>query len=118
MNIHHFLLASILSVASFNILTEEVKTYEGFLVIAPEVEIFRPCGTKAELWLDYELTSREPMASRHGELITKPYEETYTVLLGSLGQKLDCGFCENYEGSFKVAKVLEHRRSTSSECKQ
>lgn len=107
-----------LFVASSNVLAGEVKTYEGFLIIAPEVEIFRPCGSKTEFWLDYEVTTRESMTKRYRELTTRPYEETYAVLVGSLEPKLDCGFCENYEGSFKVTKVLEHRRATSSECKQ
>lgn len=103
--------------ASFNAMAAEVKTYEGFLVIAPEVEVFRPCGSKTDLWLDYDLATREPMTKRYRELITKPYEETYVVLLGSIGPKLDCGFCDHYEGSFKVTKVLEHRRATGSVCK-
>ena len=95
----------------------EPKTYEGFLVIAPEVEVFQPCGSKAELWLDYDQKTREPMAKKYRELAKKPYEATFAVLSGYPGPKLDCGFCENFEGSFKVLKVIEQRRVRSADCR-
>lgn len=95
----------------------EPKTYTGFLVIAPEVEVFQPCGSKTELWLDYDLITREPIARKYSELAKRPYEKTFAILSGVPGPKLDCGFCENYPGSFKVLKVLEHRHAKSTDCK-
>jgi hypothetical protein len=112
------ILALTLLAASFNVTAAELKTYDGFLVIGPEVEVFRPCGSKTYLWLDYDPTTSEPMMKRYRELATKPYEETYAVLVGSIGPKLDCGFCDHYDGSFRVAKFLEQRRATTTVCKQ
>ena len=93
-------------------------TFKGFLVIAPEVEVFRPCGSESSLWLDFDLSPREPIAQKYLDLATTPYEETFAVLIGKPGPKLDCGFCEAYSGSFKVHQVLEHRRAVPTDCDQ
>jgi hypothetical protein len=93
------------------------KLYRGHLVIAPEVEVFRPCGSKKPLWLDYSSEMRAPMFRRYMELRKEPYEETYAVLRGTLGPRLDCGFCEHFQGSFKVLEVIEQRRDGPANCR-
>jgi hypothetical protein len=118
MSLRHCIFVVALLYHSHGIAVEEPKTYKGFLVIAPEAESFRPCGSATYLWLDYELEStRHPIAKRYRELATTPYEETYAVLIGTIGPKLDCGFCDSYEGSFEVKKAVEQRRVTSQVCK-
>jgi hypothetical protein len=96
---------------------ESEKTYEGFLILAPEVDTFTPCGSKDSLWLDLPDGTWEPLAKQYRKLVKEAYEGTYAVLIGKPGPKLDCGFCENYPGSFKVVKVLEHRRAKATDCK-
>lgn len=95
---------------------EATKAHRGHLSIWPEVEIFTPCGSDKALWLDYDKETRQPLASRHWELQKEPYGTTFAVLRGEVGPKLDCGFCENYEGSFKVLGVDEHRASGPNDC--
>lgn len=96
---------------------EEIRSYQGFLVLAPEVDTFTPCGSKEPLWLDLPKGAWEPLAKQYKKLAKKPYEGTYAVLIGKTGPKLDCGFCENYTGSFKVIKIVEHRIAKSTDCK-
>ena len=118
MKSHIIFLSITVACVSHTVSASEKDTYRGFLVVAPEVETFQPCGSTSPLWLDIDLSSRAPVERRYRELITRPYEKTFAVLVGSPGPKLDCGFCENYEGSFKVQKILEHRRATQTECTQ
>jgi hypothetical protein len=93
------------------------KPFKGHLVIDPEVEVFTPCGSKTELWLDYDSKTRAPLAAQHWKLRKKPYDSSFAIVKGIVGPKLDCGFCESYEGSFKVIEVQEHRASTPQDCK-
>ena len=95
---------------------EGAKAYRGHLVIAPEVEIFRPCGAKDDLWLDYDHSAGETLASTHRSLVKDAYGESFVVLLGTPGPKLNCGFCEAYKGSFKIERVVEHRASSVDDC--
>lgn len=94
----------------------ESKIYKGYIVIDPEVEIFQPCGSKKMLWLDYDSAMRSKLWVKYMGLKRKPYEETYAVLRGKPGPKLDCAFCEDYSGSFKVEAVIEHRRVKKGDC--
>ena len=96
---------------------QQAQIYRGFLVIAPEVEVFTPCGTEAPLWLDYTTEMRRVLFERYEQLRTEPYEQTYAELRGVPGPQLDCAFCEEYSGSFKVDAVVEHRARKSTDCK-
>jgi len=91
--------------------------FQGHLSIWPESEVFIPCNSKKALWLDYDNKTREPLAKKHWELQPVPYGSTFAILEGAIGPQLDCGFCEDFEGSFKIIRVLEHRAATSEDCK-
>jgi len=93
------------------------KVYKGHLVIAPEAEVFRPCGSNEPLWLDYTKAVRASLFGRYIELRKKPYAETFVVLRGIPGPQLDCGYCEHFKGSFKVLEAIEQRASGPAECK-
>jgi hypothetical protein len=93
-----------------------VEIYRGHLIIAPETEVFRPCGSDKPLWLDYAPEMRALMLARYMELSARPYRETYVVLRGIPGPKLACAFCEYYPGSFKVLEVIEHRKDGPATC--
>lgn len=96
---------------------QNTKTYRGHLSIWPEAEVFTPCESDIDLWLDYDMKTRGSLAKQHWKLQKEPYGTTFAVLKGEIGPKLDCGFCENYEGSFKVLDIEEHRASSSDDCK-
>jgi hypothetical protein len=106
-----FALAPALGCAS-----DDSKIFRGHVVIGPEVETFRPCGSKTGLSLDYDEKTRAPLAAKHRALVKDIYKDTFVVLQGVVGPKLDCGFCESYEGSFKVSRVLEHRVASPEDC--
>jgi hypothetical protein len=92
------------------------KPFQGHLSIWPEAEVFTPCGSNEPLWLDYDTKTREPMAKQHWELQKTPYGTTFAVIEGEVGPTLDCGFCEEYKGSFKVHRMLEQRMSGPRDC--
>ena len=80
----------------------------GRLILMPELETFQPCGSAEPLWLDGETDMLRALRAEHFELSTEPYAPTLAVLMGSVGPQLDCGFCENYEGSFHATRVVSH----------
>ena len=94
----------------------DAKTYRGHLSIWPEAEVFTPCGSDDPLWLDYDMKTREPIAKDHWTLQKTPYDTTFAVIEGGVGPKLDCGFCEEHKGSFKVHRVVEQRMSSLKNC--
>ncbi len=110
------LLAIVAATSSSACGDESSQLFGGYLVIAPEVETFRPCGASEPLWLDYTPEIRKVLYARHEALRSKPYDETYAELRGTPGPPLDCGFCEEYSGSFKVAGVVEHRARVATDC--
>jgi len=109
------LITMVMAVATVSSKADE-GTYRGFLVIAPEVEVFEPCGSDEPLWLDYTPELRKVLFERYEELRTQPYEETYVELRGVPGPQLDCAFCEEYSGSFKVEAVVEQRARQPTDC--
>lgn len=110
------IVAIMFSFLSLSLWASESKIYKGYLVIAPEVEVFQPCNSKNALWLDYDSGVRSKLFGKYMGLRRKPYEKTYAVLRGNTGPKLDCAFCEDYPGSFKVETVIEHRRVKKGDC--
>lgn len=111
-------LRSHLAAATASVHSETVADiFQGHLVIGHEVEVFRPCGSDTPLWLDYTSEIRGLLSARYEKLTTRPYQETYVVLRGQPGPRLNCGFCEDFEGSFMVSEVLEHHADGPTECR-
>ena len=117
MNVHANLVAlcAVLAFAS-GCAKSQTDAYQGFLVIAPEVEIFTLCGTDSPLWLDYSPALRDILFERYEQLRLTPYDQTYAELRGVPGPKLACGFCEDYSGSFRVDAVVVQRAKNPSDC--
>jgi len=101
----------------FNFCSAYAEQHQGHLSIWPESEVFIPCGSKEPLWLDYTSSTRDVLAKKHWELQSEPYGTTFAVIEGQIGPQLDCGFCEDFKGSFKVVNLIEHRSSSPSDCK-
>ena len=89
----------------------------GYIVMAPEVHTFEPCGAPDPLWVDGEPEVLVELRMRYQELAKQPYERTFAVLEGRAGGPLDCGFCEDYEGSFRIERVALHRRVEEGDCR-
>ena len=94
-----------------------VAIYRGYVVLGPEVETFRLCGSPEARWLDGRADLLKQMRSTYQSLRATPYQEIYAVLRGRLGPRLDCGFCEGYSGSFKVETVIELKKFSPRQCK-
>jgi hypothetical protein len=88
----------------------------GELVMAPEVETFQPCGTTKPLWITGDGALLRGLREAHLKGASDVYAPTIATLVGMAGPKLDCGFCEDYEGSFRVERVISHRTDRKSTC--
>lgn len=88
----------------------------GHVVLGPEVEAFRPCGSTDELWIVGDSEALAALRSGYRALAQHPYQQTFVELVGMVGPTLDCGFCENYPGSFDVQSVVIQRRADPSDC--
>jgi hypothetical protein len=92
------------------------STTRGFVVMAPEVETFQPCGASEPLWVDGDPALLSHLRLRYRELARKPYERTFAVVEGAAGPQLDCGFCVEYAGSFRIDRVLSHGQTSEADC--
>lgn len=81
----------------------------GELTMAPEVETFKPCGTDEPLWLDGDPELLGKLRAEYRERAEAPYSPILPTLVGRRGPVLDCGFCEDYYGSFQVERVVSHK---------
>ena len=96
--------------------TNDDNLWRGHLVIAPEVETFQPCGAAEPFWLDVPLKTRDEIYAKHVSFTKEPYGRSFAIVRGDIGPKLDCGFCEEYPGSFKLVQLIEHRSASAVDC--
>jgi len=92
-------------------------TYRGYIVLGPEVETFRICGSSNPLWLDASPALWKTLRAGYDSLRATPYQPVYAILRGHPGPKLDCGFCEEYPGSFRVEAVVALKSAQPQTCK-
>jgi hypothetical protein len=89
----------------------------GHVVFGVEVFTFTPCGTQEPLWIHGPRSVTDVLKQRQYELTSDVYEPYYAILRGSVGPQLDCGFCEDYEGSFEAKRVIFTRQAQEEDCR-
>ena len=103
------------AVTACSALSDEEGT-PGFLVVAHEAHVFRPCGEGDYLWIDAGPTLFTSLRNRYERLMRAPYDSTFAILVGARGPVLDCAFCEEFPGSFRVDRVVLHREVREGDC--
>ena len=93
------------------------RRYPGHLVMAPGMHVFVPCGSDAPLWLVAGGATGRRLEAQYASLVSEPYEETFAVLYGTPGPRLDCPSCRDLPGSFRVSRILEYRGAESEDCR-
>jgi putative lipoprotein len=104
------------AVTSCSVPHTQATQYRGIIVLGPEVETFTPCGSREPLWLDGPEELLRELQARYQQQATSPYQGMFAALEGDVRPKLDCGFCKDYEGSFRVRKVAEFRVFREGDC--
>lgn len=97
------------------------RVYEGIYTWGAEVETFSPCGTGKDWWVITEETLSHQLSSAHRNLTSEPYEGIYVRVIGFYAGPADedtAGyFATQYEGLFRINKVLSIRKQSASDCK-
>ncbi|MGH0028710.1 MAG: hypothetical protein ACQGVC_02895 [Myxococcota bacterium] len=88
----------------------------GVLIAAPEVETFTPCGTAEPLWREGPRELMDRLRTEYRSLAATPYGGTFAILVGEPGPPLDCGFCEDYAGSFRFTRIVAHEPLSERSC--
>ncbi len=96
--------------------------YEGVYTWGAEVETFSPCGTGGKAWwvITDEVLSHQ-LSSAHGNLTTKPYEGIYVRVSGFYDgppNEAAGAFAAQYEGLFRINKVLFIGKRSALDCKR
>ena len=92
---------------------------KGHYVWGAEVNTFRPCGNDKTFWVDGNAASVKELELKYQALAKKPYEETFAVVSGNLGDRdlKSEGFDAVYDGLITIEKVHSLAISSSSDCK-
>lgn len=92
-------------------------TAAGHLVMAPRMQVFIPCQAEEPLWVVADDALRERLESRYSELVDEPGEEAFARVRGVAGPALDCQWCQDFPGSFRVDEVFEYREASEADCR-
>ena len=89
----------------------------GYLVMAPRMQVFIACQAQEPLWVVADDALRERLESRYAELVDVPGEEAFARVRGTSGPALDCQWCRDFPGSFRLEEVLEYREAGAGDCR-
>lgn len=97
------------------------RVYEGIYTWGAEVETFSPCGTGKEWWVRTDDALSHQLSSAHGNLTSEPYEGIYVRVTGFYAgpadEDTDGSFAIQYEGLFRITRVLSIRKHSDLDCK-
>lgn len=93
-----------------------VPVVGGTYVWGAEVNVFSPCGSDLEYWVAGEPRIIQALQDRYAALGLAPYQVVFVEVRGEVGPVLDCAFCEEYDGSFKVEELIEMNSPVPEEC--
>lgn len=88
----------------------------GHYVWGAEVNVLNPCGSDQEYWVTGTPEIVRALRDRYTALGLGPYEEAFVVVRGEVGPVLDCGFCAEYDGSFRVTELLVMEPTGPADC--
>ena len=95
---------------------EAAETVTGRYVWGAEVNVFSPCGSEAEYWVVGAPSIVQALRDEYVSLHLAPYAAVFLEVRGEVGPVLDCGFCESYDGSFRVEEVLRMESPGPGSC--
>ncbi len=78
----------------------------GHYIWGAEVNVFSACGSDTEHWVTAESETMSELRERYSGYELPPYKAVFVEVVGEFGPVLDCGFCEAYDGSFRVSELL------------
>ena len=85
--------------------------------MAPRMHVFIPCEAEEPLWVVAEDALRERLETRYAELVDEPGDEAFARVRGTVGPALDCNWCRDFPGSFRLDEVLEYREAGTTDCR-
>ena len=88
----------------------------GHYIFGLEVNVFSPCGSDLEHWVEAEPEILKSLTDQYWAFDLPPYEAVFVEFRGEFGPVLDCGFCEVYDGSFRITEVLAVRLLGPEDC--
>ncbi len=80
------------------------------------MNVFSPCGSDLEYWVDGAATVMQALREQYTAFGLAPYKVVFVEVRGEAGPVLDCGFCEEYDGSFKVDELIQMSSPGPEEC--
>ena len=87
--------------------TTSPAVLEGSYVWGAEVNAFTPCSSQSDYWVVGATEVTQELARRYQALELPPYEMVYVRLEGELGPPRTEGFAADYDGTVRVARVLD-----------
>ena len=95
------------------------RVYEGVYTWGAEVDTFSPCGTGKDWWVRTDEALSHQLSSAHENLTSEPYEGIYVRVTGFYDgpSSEDTGFAAQYEGFFRITRVLSISKQSASDCK-
>lgn len=97
----------------------ETGTWEGFFTAGRAGRIFRPCGSRAQWWVQnpaFEDTADE-LERRYQDLVSRPYEQVYVRFRGEASnRKGQYGPLGSFTRVVYIQEILELREKREDDC--
>ena len=92
------------------------KVLEGYYVFGVEVNTFQPCASDKVYWVIASDDVHKALEDQYENITTKPYEEVFVQLVGDFKGKANDGFAMDYDGQFRVGKVVSIQNKADRSC--
>jgi hypothetical protein len=96
--------------------TAPPTSIRGQYIWGAEVNVFRPCDSDLEYWVVADPETMFSLRDQYVAFDLPPYEAVVAEVRGEFGPVLDCGFCEQYDGSFRMTEILAVESPGSEDC--
>ena len=88
----------------------------GHFIWGAEVNVFSPCGSDQEYWVVADSATHSALRTQYLAFGLPPYEAVFVSVRGEMGPVLDCGFCDQYDGSFRVEDLMTMESPGPEDC--
>jgi putative lipoprotein len=88
----------------------------GHYVWGGEVNVFTPCGSAQDYWVTADPEVLRVLRAQYTSFQLPPYAPVFAELRGTVGPVLDCGFCQEYDGSFEVTELVRMSSLEAGDC--
>ena len=105
-----------LAVFAIGCAADRTPPIRGAFVFGHEVRTFQPCGGPEVYWVQADPTELQELRAHHEAMTSTPYAQISVVVAGRIVDGPREGFAAEYDGLFRIERVLDVAQEVPSAC--